>query len=85
MNESVHNAFNPEAAARELIRLCKLEMETTGQPHAYTGTVNNAFRWGGNSTVASYAAGRDYAIVQGWLKINSGGTRFILTPDSEDA
>jgi hypothetical protein len=76
---------NPEAAARELIRLCKLEMEETGQPHAYTGTVNNAFRSGGRSTVASYSAGRDYAIAQGWLVIDISGTRITVTPEGEDA
>lgn len=76
---------NPEAAARELIRLCKLEMETTGQPHAYTGTVNNAFKSEGRSTVASYGAGRDYAIAKGWLEIDISGTRIIITPAGKDA
>jgi|ThiBio_1000_plan_1041568.scaffolds.fasta_scaffold03330_10 hypothetical protein len=75
----------PEDAARELIRLCKREMETTGQPHAYTGTVNNAFTYGGGSTVASYGAGRDYAIAKGWLIIDISGTRFTVTPEGEDA
>ena len=76
---------NPEAAAKELIRLCKLEMETTGQPHAYTGTVNTAFTTGGRSTGASYGAGRDFAIAKGWLVIDISGTRITLTPEGEDA
>jgi hypothetical protein len=76
---------NPEAAARELIRLIKREMEETGQPHAYTGTVNNVFRSEGRSTVASYGAGRDYAVEKGWLAIDESGTRITLTPEGEDA
>lgn len=76
---------NPEAAARELIRLCKLEMEETGLPYAYTGTVNNAFRHEGRSTVESYRAGRIYAMDKGWLAIDESGSLITLTPEGEDA
>lgn len=75
----------PEAAARELIRLCKVEMEETGQPHAYTGTVNNAFRAGWRSTVESYGKGIDCAVAKGWLVIDISGTRITVTPEGEDA
>lgn len=74
----------PEDAARELIRLCKAEMKESGLPFAYTGTVNHAF-WMGRSTVASYGAGRDYAIAKGWLTIDESGTRITITPEGEEA
>lgn len=76
---------NPGTAARELIRLCKVEMEMTGNPHAYTGTINNAFRLDGGGTVESYAAGRKFAVEKGWLMIDGSGTRITVTPDGEDA
>lgn len=76
---------NPEAAAKELVRLAKREIEETGRAVAFTGTVNSAFTTGGRSTVASYSAGRDYAIDKGWLCIDGSGTRITVTPEGEDA
>jgi len=73
----------PEDAARELIRLCKVEMEETGQPHAYTGSVNYAFTTGGRSAVASYGLGRDYAVAKGWLAVDESGSRITLTSEGE--
>lgn len=60
-------------------------MEQANRSFAYTGTVNNAFKSEGRSTVASYGAGRDYAIEKNWLTIDISGTRITLTPDGEDA
>lgn len=76
---------DPEDAARELIRLVKIEMEEKERPFAYTGTINNAFRAGGRSTVASYGAGINYAVERGWLAIDESGTRVHLTPEGEEA
>ncbi|BEV44663.1 hypothetical protein [Afipia carboxidovorans] len=76
---------DPEDAARELIRLVKIEMEEKERPFAYTGTINNAFRAGGRSTVESYRAGRIYATEKGWLVIDLSGTRVTLTPEGEEA
>lgn len=45
---------NPEAAARELIRIMKAEMETKERSFAYVGTVNSAFI--SASSVKSYSA-----------------------------
>jgi hypothetical protein len=36
-------------------------------------------------TVASYRAGRLYAVVKGWLIIDVSRTRFPVTPEGEDA
>lgn len=76
---------NPEAAAKEFVRISKREMEETGRSVAFTGTVNTAFTTGGRSTVASYSAGRDFAIDQGWISIDGSGTRITVTPEGEDA
>lgn len=76
---------DPEDAARELIRLVKLEMEEKERPFAYTGTINLAFRCGGRSTVASYGVGMNYAVEKDWLAIDESGTRITLTPEGEDA
>ena len=66
----------PEDAARKLLEIVLSSGIGVGQ-HAYTGATNTAFtRAGGN--VAEYAAGRDYAIAQGWLEIDRSGTRIIL-------
>jgi hypothetical protein len=44
---------------------------------------NTAFlRAGGN--VAEYLAGRDYAIAQGWFKIDTSGTRIVLLQAGAD-
>jgi hypothetical protein len=45
--------------------------------YAYTGVTNTAFPQAGGN-VAEYLAGRDYAIAQGWFKIDTSGTRIIL-------
>lgn len=71
---------NPEAAAKEIVRLAKREMEETGYRVAFTGTVNSALTTGGRSTVPSYSAGRDYAIDNGWISIDGSGTRITVTP-----
>ncbi|CEG07010.1 hypothetical protein BN961_00391 [Afipia felis] len=76
---------NPEAAAKELIRLCKAEMEQANRSFAYTGTVNFTFIYDGGGTPASYGAGRDYAINKGWLTIDESGSRIMITPEGEDA
>jgi hypothetical protein len=43
----------PEGAARELIRICKAEMEATNRSFACTGSTNYEFWTGWRSTVAS--------------------------------
>lgn len=68
---------SPEAAARKLVELAKAEMAGFGQPHAYTGTVNSSFTRSGG-TVSQYRAGIEYAVAQGWLKVDLSGTRIHL-------
>jgi len=76
---------NPENAAREIIRIAKREMEETGYPVAFAGTVNSTFTAGERGTVASYRAGRILATEKGWITFDGSGTRITVTPDGEDA
>jgi hypothetical protein len=74
---------NPEAAARELIRIMKAEMEKKERSFAYVGTVNSAFISASN--VKSYSAGREFGLAKNWFKITRAGNEFHLTPEGEDA
>ena len=45
--------------------------------NTYTGVTFTAFLLVDGS-VAEYTAGRDYAVAQGWFKIDRSGSRIIL-------
>ena len=67
---------NPEAAARKLLEIV-LSNDIDVSQYAYTGVTNTTFLRAGAS-VPEYLAGRDYAIAQGWFKIDTSGTRIVL-------
>jgi len=66
----------PEAAARKLLEIVLSYGIDVGQ-NTYTGVTFTAFLLVGGS-VAEYTAGRDYAVAQGWFKIDRSGSRIIL-------
>lgn len=72
----------PEAAARKLLEIVLSADIDVGQ-YAYTGATNTAFLQAGGS-VTEYAAGRDFAIAQGWFEIDRSGTRVILLQAGAD-
>jgi hypothetical protein len=72
----------PEAAARKLLEIVLSDDIDVGQ-YSYTGVTNTAFTRAGGS-VAEYAAGRDYAIAQGWFEIDRSGSRIILLQAGAD-
>jgi len=80
--ESTGPQARPEAAARKLLEIVLSNDIDVGQ-HAYTGATNTAFLRAGGS-VAEYAAGRDYAVAQGWFEIDRSGTRIILLQAGAD-
>jgi hypothetical protein len=73
---------SPEAAARKLLEIVLAGDIDVGQ-HADTGATNTAFLRAGGS-VDEYAAGRDYAVAQGWFEIDRSGTRIILLQAGAD-
>lgn len=84
MNSNPHTKFkedrsplSPEVAAKRLVELIQAEMKARDNPHAYTGTLNLAFRRTGG-TIAEYGAGRDYGIEAGLFTVDDSGTRVKL-------
>ncbi|MBB5051104.1 hypothetical protein HNQ36_001058 [Afipia massiliensis] len=75
---------NPEAAARELLRIYRAVLKDGGT-HTYTGITNREFIYDAGGSVEEYAAGRDFGIAQKWFRIDESGTRVFLLPDGEDA
>ena len=73
----------PEIAARKLLDLVRASIAESGQPHAYTGSVNSAFLKDGGS-VDEYIAGRKYATDRKWFEIDRSGTRIMLLPDGAE-
>lgn len=73
---------NPEAAARELLRIYRMMLKD-GAPHTYTGVTNTDFIRGDGSAT-EYAAGRDFGVAQKWFRIDESGTRVFLLPAGED-
>jgi hypothetical protein len=75
---------NPEAAARELLRIYRAALKD-GAPHTYTGITNREFIYDVGGSVEEYASGRDFGIAQKWFRIDESGTRVFLLPEGEDA
>ena len=74
----------PEAAARELLRIYRMKL-ADGAPHTYTGVTNSEFIYQSGGSVAEYGAGRDFGFQQKWFRFDVSGTRVYLLPDCEDA
>jgi hypothetical protein len=73
---------NPGAAARKLLEIIVSNDIHVGQ-YAYTGATFTAFVQAGGS-VAEYIAGRNFAIAQGWFKVDRSGTRIVLLQAGAD-
>lgn len=74
---------NPDAAARELLRIYKVRL-AGGDPYIYTGVTNSEFIWTRGGSVEEYGAGRDYGIAQGWFRIDTSGIRIFVLPAGDE-
>jgi len=90
MDEQPHKTFvedgpfaNPEAAARELLRIFRDRLKD-GAPYAMTGVTNTEFIYTSGGSPTNYRAGMDYGLAQKWFAILGGGTRVHLLPDGGD-
>ncbi len=74
---------NPEAAARELLRIYRNAMKD-GATHTYTGITNREFIYDVGGSVEEYRSGVTFGAARKWFRIDESGTRVFLLPDGED-